>query len=98
MSASGGGTTPNAISSAIAAQVGMHASTTPQARLEMWIASTVGSRAFQDDFVAAEQGGLGARVHDLARLQIEDGVEGEHAGDAGYRVDIEVPAQPPFRG
>ena len=43
MTARGGGATPKAISSAIDAQVAWTPPQTPQARLEMWIAS-VGSR------------------------------------------------------
>lgn len=43
MTTSGGGATPNAISSAIAAQVEWTPPHTPQAREEMWIASS-GSR------------------------------------------------------
>jgi hypothetical protein len=46
ISASGGGATPKAISRAIAEHVAWTPPQTPQARLEMWMAS-VGSRFFK---------------------------------------------------
>ena len=44
----------------------------------------------QDHLVAAEEAGDGVGLEDLARLEVDDGVERQRPGHAGDRVEIDV--------